>query len=500
MLELEVDERETLPMIYKLSRKILALFLLISCCYTFTFPINFEPQAQAGSKQDVAPNQLLVKFKSGISDAQKDAYLSKLKAKRSDYLEFIKCDVVKVDDSRPLSSWRGIIKSSPLVQYAEYNHRLQLSQSSEDILKKKKSKKKKKKKNKKKKRTSSSNSAASVNPNADSLPNDPYFDRLWGLHNTGQTGGVAGTDIGAIEAWKNYSPSGYVIVAVIDTGIDYNHADLRPNIWINRGEDANRDGQITSKDVNNRDDDGNGLKDDFFGADWADGDSDPMDDHSHGTHVAGTIAASSNNRYGVAGVAGQGYVKVMALRFLNKQGSGYTSSAIKALGYAANKGALISNNSWGGGGYNAALYDAIRRYQSIGGLFVAAAGNSNKNNDTNSFYPACYKVNNVIAVASITDRNQRSSFSNYGAGTVHLAAPGSSILSTIPGNRFASYSGTSMAAPHVSGVAALVLSENPRMSPTQLKTVLLNSVQSSPSLRQVVATQGIVNADNALND
>ncbi|HET9252646.1 MAG TPA: DUF4350 domain-containing protein, partial [Candidatus Eisenbacteria bacterium] len=317
---------------------------------------------------------------------------------------------------------------------------------------------------------------------ADDVPNDPDFHLLWGLLNTGQTGGLPGADIDAVPAWDTQTGSSDVVVAIIDTGTDYNHPDLATNIWTNPGEVPG----------NQIDDDGNGWIDDVHGFDYYWFDGDPMDDNGHGTHVAGTIGATGDNALGITGVAWN--VRIMPLKFLGPDGFGSTSSAIQCIEYATQMGAHIMNNSWGGGSYSSLLEDAIESANSAGIVFVAAAGNSGVSLDLFPHYPASYNVPNVIAVASTTAQDVLSSFSNYGATTVHVAAPGSSIYSTLPNNGYGLLSGTSMATPHVCGALALLLSEFPNMAPEQLKTVLLNSADPLPSLAGSVLSGGRLNA------
>ncbi|HJN67787.1 MAG TPA: S8 family serine peptidase, partial [Pirellulales bacterium] len=318
------------------------------------------------------------------------------------------------------------------------------------------------------------------------VPGDPSFTSLWGLNNTGQTGGVADADIDATEAW-DIQTGNNVVVGIIDTGIDYTHPDLIDNMWVNPGEIAS----------NGLDDDGNGYIDDVYGYDFAYGDSDPYDGHSHGTHVAGTIAASGNNGQGVVGVNWD--AQLMALKFLSDSGSGSTMNAILAVDYATMMGVRVTNNSWGGGGYSQALYNAIAAAGAAESLFIAAAGNSSSNNDASPHYPSNYDLDNVISVASTTHNDTLSSFSCYGATTVDLGAPGSSIYSTVPGNSYASYSGTSMATPHVAGVAAMLLAENPSLTAAEVKAVILNSVDPIDALTGITVTGGRLNAYNALN-
>ncbi|MFO0802023.1 MAG: S8 family serine peptidase [Gemmataceae bacterium] len=284
-------------------------------------------------------------------------------------------------------------------------------------------------------------------------PNDPSYSSLYGM-----------AQISAPAAWDNSTGSGNFVVAVIDSGVDYNHPDLAANMWHNPNETPN-DGI---------DNDGNGIVDDYYGANFVGANTgNPMDDNGHGTHVAGTIGAVGNNGTGVAGVNWN--VKIMALKFLSASGSGSTSDAIEALNYAVAHGAKVSNNSWGGGGYSTALFNAIQAAQNAGHIFVAAAGNSNVNIDTTPSYPASYNLGNVVAVASTTSTDARSSFSNYGPNTVDIAAPGSSILSTTPNNTYSVYSGTSMATPHVTGAIALYWDANPTASAADVIAKLKSS-------------------------
>lgn len=318
------------------------------------------------------------------------------------------------------------------------------------------------------------------------LPNDPDFSLLWGLENTGQTGGVSDADIDATEAWDLVTGSDAVVVAVIDSGVDYTHPDLAANIWINAGEVPD----------NGIDDDGNGLVDDVRGYDFSAGDNDPMDEHSHGTHVAGTIAAVGNNATGIVGV--NWTARIMPVRFLGPTGSGSISDAIEAVLYATQMGARVMNNSWGGGGYSEALFDAISAANEAGAVFVASAGNDNWNNDVYPAYPTSYEVPNVISVAALDASDGKASFSNWGVTSVDLAAPGVAIYSTLPGGVYGNKSGTSMAAPHVSGVAALLLAQDPDRTVSDIKRHLLAGVDPVPSMAGKVASEGRLNAYGAL--
>ena len=268
--------------------------------------------------------------------------------------------------------------------------------------------------------------------------------------------------IDAPDAWNITTGSRSVVVAVLDTGIDYTHCDLAANIWTNPYE--NEDGFVG----------------DAHGYNFVDNTGDAMDDNSHGTHVSGTIGAVANNGQGVAGVDWS--VSLMDLKFLNSDGSGYLSDAIRAINYVTmmrtqyNVNVRVINNSWGGGEYSAAMDSAIRAAGNAGILFVAAAGNSASNNDTTPQYPANYTDPNVISVAAIDQNMNLASFSCYGVTTVDVAAPGVSIYSTVPGNRYAIYSGTSMATPFVSGVAALAWAADPNATVAEVRNAILDGV------------------------
>ncbi len=320
----------------------------------------------------------------------------------------------------------------------------------------------------------------------DRTPNDSRFSFLYGLNNNGQTGGVADADIDAPEAW-DLATGGDVLVAVIDTGVDYTHPDLAANIWSNPGE-------IPGNGV---DDDGNGFVDDVHGYDFANGDPDPRDDNNHGTHVAGIIAAAGDNGQGVVGVNWR--ARIMALKFMDANGRGSTSAAIQALDYAVRMGARVSNNSWGGGGFSRALQDAIAAAGRAGHLFVAAAGNDGVNADRSPHYPSGYTLDNIVSVAATDDADRLAGFSNYGAASVDLGAPGVAIESTLRNNRYGSLSGTSMATPYVTGAAALLLAANPGLTVAQLKAALLDNVDPIAALRGRSVTGGRLNLFRALS-
>ena len=316
---------------------------------------------------------------------------------------------------------------------------------------------------------------------------------LWGMNNTGQDGGTAGADIGAVTAWDTSTGDTDVIVAVIDTGVDYNHEDLQGNIWTNPNEIAG----------NGIDDDGNGVIDDVHGYSAIDDDGDPMDDNGHGTHVSGTIGAKGNNGVGVVGVNWD--VSIIGCKFLSAGGSGSTDGAIACIDYLTdlkvNHGVDIkaSNNSWGGGGFSQALKDSIESGGDAGILFVAAAGNSASDNDATPSYPASYDSTSVMAVAS-TDRNDNmSGFSQYGLTSVDIGAPGSAILSTTPGNGYSTFNGTSMATPHVVGAAALVWSINPDLTIDEMKQLLMDSGDANADLTGKTVSGARLNVATALD-
>ena len=322
------------------------------------------------------------------------------------------------------------------------------------------------------------------------VPNDPLFGNTWGMNNT--TSQL--NDIDAPQAWDIYTGDPNYRVAVIDTGIDFNHPDLKGNIWVNPGEIAN-DGI---------DNDGNGYIDDVSGWNFVTNTNNPQDGNGHGTHVSGTIAAKGNNGIGVAGVAWN--AKIVPLKFLDNTGSGTTANAIKAIDYCTANGIKLSNNSWGGGGFDSLLLQAITNAGAVDHLFIAAAGNNAPNIDASPIYPASYNLSNMVNVASTTKTGTLSVFSNFGVATVQVAAPGSEIFSTWPvaltvlgqPNGYNSISGTSMAAPHVTGLAALLRGKMPGWTATQVRSAILGSTKPLANLAGKVGREGIISAYNAL--
>lgn len=309
------------------------------------------------------------------------------------------------------------------------------------------------------------------------VPNDPRFSEQYAHRNAGQTGGISGADIGSVAAWDTSVGSDSVVVAVIDTGVDYNHPDLTDNIL--------------------RDNQGN-----VVGFDYFDNDRDPMDPDGHGTHVAGIIGARGNNGIGVTGVCQR--VKIMPLRFLGSNG-GATSDAIKCIDFASQRGVRISNNSWGGGGGGQLLLDAILRARSANQLFVTAAGNGGSDgvgddNDQVPNFPGNFRLqaDNVVNVAATDANDQLGSFSNFGLTTVDIGAPGVQILSTTPDNKYELFNGTSMASPMVAGAAALIRANAMGLNYLQLKQVIIDNLQPIPALQGRTVTGGRLDITRAL--
>jgi subtilisin family serine protease len=400
-------------------------------------------QAQAGS--------ILVGFEAGVPAASQSDALADVGARRTRRFSKIRSALVSVPAQRTGETIRAL-ERDPRISYAEPNFILRAA------------------------------------------PNDPFLPQLWGLDNYGQrvnwTVGMPDADIDGREAWSVSTGSPNVVVAVIDTGVDLSHPDLAANIWVNPGEDCG------GCRTNGLDDDGNGYVDDWRGWDFVNGDNNPADDQGHGTHVAGTISAVGDNGLGVTGVTWS--TKLMPLKFLGADGSGTTADAISAILYANSKGVPILNNSWGGGEPSQALLDAIEQTDASGELFVAAAGNDFTNTDVEPFYPAGYEVPNVLAVGASDQFDRKAWFSNYGTKTVDLSAPGTNIYSTWPAARYRFADGTSMAAPHASGAAALAQAVFPDSSGVGVKALLLRAVDPIASLNTASRTGGRLNVDHAV--
>jgi thermitase len=417
-------------------------------------PSKDTPSFKETGEKEYDPDQIIVKLKPGTpSGALKDENREN-GARTQDKIPRFRLSVVDLPSDLPVEEAVERYEESPDVEYAEPDYLLQASQT----------------------------------PAA----NDPDYPKLYGLNNTGQDGGTADADVDAPEAWSTTSGNAETVVAVIDSGVDIGHPDLKNNVWVNADEVAG----------NGIDDDGNGYVDDVNGWDFVKNDATVFDsgDNPHGTHVAGTIAAEGNNNVGVVGVNWR--AQIMPLKFLDATGSGYTSHAIKALDYAVANGAKISNNSYGGGGFLQSFLDSLRKADAAGHLFIAAAGNGGgdgvgDDNDATPSYPASYDSPNVVAVAATNRKDSMASFSNYGATSVDIAAPGVGILSTVPGG-YDSYSGTSMATPHVAGAAALLKSNHPSLPVAEIKAKLLGSVDKKSNLTGKTVAGGRLNAAAAL--
>lgn len=321
---------------------------------------------------------------------------------------------------------------------------------------------------------------------------DKKFHYQWALQNRGSNSGdeknpgTIGEDIKAIDAWKISKGSKDLKIAIIDSGTLISHPDLKENLWTNNAELSGKPGI---------DDDGNGYIDDIYGYNFTNNSPSPIDDDGHGTHCAGIIGAS-HNKIGVRGVLGK--VQIISLKFLDESGNGDTINAIRAIDYAIAQNVKVISNSWGGGAYSKALYEAIKRAQDAGILFVVAAGNSSNDNDKNPIYPASYDLDNIVAVAASNEFGKKAKRSNYGEKSVDLFAPGNSILSTYLDDRYKRLTGTSMATPLVTGVLGLMYSVNSKLSYVEAKQLLLESVDKSRSLSYYSLSSGRLNALKAV--
>ena len=373
--------------------------------------------------------------------------------------------VVKISDDSKLQAAMMALSSEPAIQYSEPNYLY----------------------------TTQDRDGSQPSDPVSNLPNDADFSKLWGLNNVGQADsagqvGTAGSDIEVAPLWQaGITGDKRVVVAVIDTGIDHLHPDLADNIFTNAGEIAG----------NNIDDDKNGFIDDVHGYNFEARNANARDDHDHGSHCAGTIGGVGNNGVGVTGVAWN--VTLMPLKFLSASGSGSLQGAVESINYARMMKVNVMSNSWGGGGFSQTLKDAIEATKEAGIVFVAAAGNDSSNNDASPAYPASYDISNIISVAATDNRDNIARFSNYGSTKVHVAAPGVKIHSTTKNGGYNSFSGTSMATPHVSGIVALMLSAHPEWNYEEIKNRLIQTSEPVRALRRKVMAKGRVNAFNAMN-
>ncbi len=423
-------------------------FLLMASLVLF-LALQAVAQVSLRNKPTVVPGELVIKFKTGVVVANMLGSLSDAGVINISAPPRLSCVKGTVAPGRDFDQVVAQCRAQSNVEYVEPNYRLY---------------------------------ALETPP---VFPNDPAFNQLYGMNQSSDN------DIDAPEAWELTTGSSNLIVGVIDTGIDYDHEDLKANIWINPGESGG------GKENNNVDDDGNDYKDDYRGWNFIYKSNDPYDDNDHGTHCSGTVGAVGNNGRGVAGVNWN--VKLMALKFLGSDGSGGTAEAAEAIIYAADNGAKVLSNSWGGGEASQVLKDAIQYAQDRGVLFIAAAGNDSKNTDTSANYPSNYDVPNVVSVASNDNGDNISSFSNYGRRTVDLSAPGSSIYSTRPLSRYQRLSGTSMATPHVAGAAALVMARYPGIASHQVIVRLLGSVDRKSQFLGKMVSGGRLNVHRAMS-
>ena len=322
-------------------------------------------------------------------------------------------------------------------------------------------------------------------------PNDPQFGDQWALNNTGQNGGKANAHIDALKAWAKTQGTKEVVVAVLDTGVDYSHKDLASNMW------------FRPENVPQYVDDELGSFNDLRGYDANKNAADPMDDNGHGTHVAGIIGAEGDNSEGIAGINWN--VQIMPLKFLGRGGFGSVKDAIESINYAIDRkkngvNLRVINASWGSTQRSKALEDAIRAAGEAGILFVAAAGNSSTDNDRRAHYPSNYDLPNMISVAALDRSDSLAGFSNYGAKTVHVGAPGREILSTWLNDEYREASGTSMAAPQVSGIAALIVASEPKLSMAKLRERIMKSADPIDSLFGKLLVGGRLNAAKGVGE
>lgn len=437
------------PLSARLRLRQLLAFACLACLCVLAAVSSLGPAPGLADDAavDAVPGELIVGFKPTATDAQQAKAIDKVDATVQNPIDSIDATLVSVDPNETDAATQELLRQRA-VQYVEPNFVLHASR----------------------------------------LPNDRLFGEQWGLRNLGQYGGKSGADVGATAAW-DVTTGANVTVAVVDTGIDYSHADLAPNAWTNPADPPN-----------GVDDDHNGFVDDVHGADFVHGTSNPNDDAGHGSHVAGIIGAKGNNGIGVTGLNWD--VKLMGLKFLDANGEGNTADAANAIDYAVSHGARVINASWGGPAFSLALYQAVRRAGDKGVVFVAASGNDGRNSDVKPDYPAAFDLPNVISVAATGASDQLVDFSNYGPVSVDLAAPGDDIESTVPrsvdSSGYASFSGTSMATPFVTGAVALYLSHFPQATGDQARAAILQTVDKLPSLAGKVATGGRLDVARAL--
>jgi len=395
-------------------------------------------------KHEYAPGEILVRFRAGTPEQAKlqaHALVSAQVTKKFGSVSNL--ERIHLPEGTRIEAAIAQYRSMPAVEYAEPNYIVHSLQSP-------------------------------------TVVNDPYFNQQWSLQNTGQTGGTSGADIHATQAWSITKGNSNLVVAVIDSGVDYTHPDLASQIWSAPSQYAvtRSQGDVFTCPAGSH------------GFDAVNGTCTPMDDVGHGTHVSGTIGAATNNSVGVAGIAWK--VQIVACKFLNSQGFGDMSGAITCLEMVKSLkdsgiNIVASNNSWGGGAYSQALSDAIEANAQSGILFIAAAGNDFQDTDLVPTYPADYGLPNILSVAASDAKDQYAAFSNAGRRTTHITAPGDHILSTTPNNTYSVYSGTSMATPHVTGVIALLKAQDPSRDWRALKNLVLAGGDTVAALDSTVS-------------
>lgn len=406
------------------------------------FPVVlFSPYAYSQNNSDYVPGELIVKYKTNSVRALESKF-SQLKVQKT--FSSSGAHHVLVDSSYRVQDVIAELEEDPNVEYVERNYYIDIKKT----------------------------------------PNDPNFSKQYGLRNTGQWLGTKDADVKALKAWDLTTGSRNVLVAVIDTGVDYRHPDLIKNYWVNPGE-SGTDSRGRNKRTNGIDDDRNGYVDDYKGWDFSNEDNDPEDDYGHGTHCAGVIGARGGNGIGVTGINWR--VSIMGLKIFSKRtGRSSVAASIEAIEYASKMGAHIINASWGGVSPSKAQKDAISAANRKKVLFVAAAGNERTNTDFTPHYPSSYDVPNIISVAATNRNDKLAGFSNYGFKGVDIAAPGASILSTYPGERYRNNSGTSMAAPHVAGAAALIKARFSKSTASSMKRRILNEADRIENLKSKI--------------
>jgi thermitase len=415
--------------------------------------------------------EVLVRFKPGVSIQQIRSIAAANNDKLADEIESVSglsvIDDLDDADADTVAAQYGAMSS--FVEYAEPNFKIEVGDPTDSL--------------------SAHDLLARESPFP--MPNDPQFADQWALNNLGQDGGKERADIDALKAWQKTKGSEDVVVAVLDTGVDFNHVDLVNNMW-------SRPANVPAYT-----DDELGSFNDLNGFNGSDKIADPMDDNGHGTQCAGILGAEGDNGEGIAGV--NWHVKIMPLKFLGRGGFGSVDDAIEAINYAIDRkehgvNIRVISASWGSTQKSRALEDTIGAAGDAGILFVAAAGNDGSDNDRRPHYPSNYDLPNVVSVAALDRSDNLAGFSNYGVKTVDVAAPGKDILSTWLNNDYREASGTSMATPYVSGVAALIVANQPSISMEKLRKRLLASVDKIDALKGKIASGGRINAAKAVGE